>query len=89
MTTWELIREMVKRGYTLEIGPHEARLTGYFAQFVKDSELETCDECELPKRPAFWAEVAHAATPHKAIIMAAKIALGRPVTIPPDSEFQQ
>jgi hypothetical protein len=88
MTTWELIRAMVQRGFTLEIGPHHGTMTGYFAMFVKDDELETCDTCELPRRPAFWDSAGHAATPHRAIVMAAKLALGRPVTIPHESEFK-
>jgi hypothetical protein len=53
MKIWKLIRDMMKSGYTLEIGPHSGG-TGYYAQFVKDDECELCDECESPMRPAFW-----------------------------------
>ena len=83
MKIWELICEMVESEYTLEVGPHSGDMPGYYAQFVKDEDFETCDECESPKRPALWTDVAHANTPRVAIIKAAELALGRPVTTDP------
>jgi hypothetical protein len=76
MKIWKLIRDMMKSGYTLEIGPHSGG-TGYYAQFVKDDECELCDECESPMRPAFWEDVAHADTPREAVIKAAESAIGQ------------
>ncbi len=78
MTTWELIRKMVQKGCTFEIGPHGDRCRGYWASFFVEETLPI--RC--------WKNVGHAMTPHRAVIMAAKIALGKPVVIPGSDEFK-
>ncbi len=99
MTTWELIREMVQKGYELRVGPHTGwpkSLRGYFAIFFKDNEskpkYEECDECDGRDKcdecpgPS-WNDCGHAMTPHRAIVMAARRALGVEVAVPTTEEF--
>jgi len=83
VTIWQLIRAMMQRGYTLEAGPHNG-YRGYYAQFRPATEWDTCDECGQNKLPDDWKLAGHGLTPYRAIVMAAKIALGKPVTIPPN-----
>lgn len=89
MTTWELIRAIVQRGFRFEIGRHDAPLRGYYALFFKGDEEYAwrCEECNQPK--IGWMESGHALTPHRAVIMAAKIALKKPVRIPQSEEFKK
>jgi len=90
MTTWELIRTMAQKGYEFQMGHHTEKLRGYWACFIKIDDPDTrerCDECEEPV-PAYWAECGHAMTAYRAVIMAAKIVLKKPVTVPPDNEFK-
>lgn len=87
MTIWQLIRALAQRGYTLEMGPHHG-YRGYYAQFRPQVEYETCDECGQNLLADSWNIAGHGITPHRAVIMAAKIALGKPVIIPPHEEFR-
>lgn len=89
MTTWELIRTMVQKGYTFEMGPHCEGSRGYWAGFfLEDPNAPECDECEQPLLTRYWADTGHAMTAHRAVVMAAKIALKKPVVVPPSEEFK-
>ena len=102
MTTWGLIREMVKRGYEFGCGPH-LDFRGYWAAFIPhdfdpndfgpdpEDNMPTgyfyCDECESVEHD--WKVAGHAMTLHRAVIMAAKIALGwldKPMPTPEEFE---
>lgn len=87
MTTWQLIRAMVQRGYTLVAGPHTG-YRGYYAQFYQTTDWNGCDECGQNILPDAWTLAGHGLTLHRAVIMAAKIALNKPVTIPSTEEFR-
>lgn len=87
MTTWQLIRAMAHKGFTLEAGPHTG-YRGYYAQFRPMTDWSICDECGQNILPDDWKLVGHGLTLHRAVIMAAKIALGKPVIIPPTEEFR-
>jgi len=78
MTTWQLIRTLIHKGFSLEVGQHYD-YRGYYAVFSEK-------EGRLP--PDEWACAGHGLTPHRAVVMAAKLALGKPVTIPPPEEFR-
>ena len=87
MTTWELIRTMVQKGYEFQMGPHTEGLRGYWAGFfIPDSETLKCDECE--QLLYCWKDTGHAMTAHRAVVMAAKIALKKPVVVPESEEFK-
>lgn len=91
MTTWGLIRTMVKRGFWFEVGPHHTSMSGYWARFTPVETMEDapeCDECGQSVIFDRWDGTGHADTPHKAVVMAAKIALGREVTVPPPEDFK-
>lgn len=87
MTTWQLIRAMAQRGFTLEAGPHTG-YRGYYAQFRPCVNYDVCDECGQNIYPDSWDIAGHGLTLHRAVVMAAKIALRKPVTIPPHEEFR-
>ena len=89
MTTWELIRSMVQRGYEFQSGQHVKGLRGYWACFIHvDSDTrEECDKC-YKKSPIPWAVCGHAMTAHRAVVMAAKIALEKQVAIPGTERFE-
>ena len=85
MTTWELIRTMAQKGYTFELGPHAEGYRGYWASFfIRDPDASECEE----RVTVCWTECGHAMTAHRAVIMAAKIALKKPVIVPPLDEFK-
>ena len=86
MTTWQLIQEMVQKGYEFQMGRHERSLRGYFAVFFKKSEPE-CDECGEHPGPN-WNDCGHAMTPHRATVMAARIALDCTVVKPTTEDFR-
>lgn len=91
MTTWQLIRAMLQRGYQLEAGPHLTGLQGYWARFIlmqTVSDSQECDECAQPVLCQGWDSAGHAMTAHHAVVMAAKLALGKRVTVPLLSEFE-
>lgn len=91
MTTWQLIRAMLQKGYQLEAGPHLTGLQGYWARFIP---VQTVDSPKYGERalPVFcqegWHSAGHAMSAHCAVVMAAKLALGKQVTIPLLSEFE-
>ena len=82
MTTWHLIRAMVQKGYTFEMGRHCDDIRGYWASFYVDPKnIEECDECgQFPDRS--WNQSGHAMTPHRAVVMAAKVALNKITEVP-------
>lgn len=91
MTTWQLIRTMLQKGYTLETGRHYKGYRGYWARFTPTELVEDapeCDECGQPVIFERWDGAGHGMTAHRAVLMAAKIALGKSVAVPPMSEFQ-
>ena len=91
MTTWQLIRTMVQKGYQFEAGPHFENMRCYWSRFIPIELVATapeCDECGERCVPDAWEQAGHAMTLHRAVVMAAKIALGKPVVIPPTSEFE-
>jgi hypothetical protein len=78
---------MVQHGFRFEIGRHNQPLRGYYAVFHKEGESTwTCSECNQSELG--WMETGHALTPHRAVVMAAKIALKRPVQVPGLEEFK-
>jgi len=89
MTTWELIRSIVKRGYEFQCGQHGKKYRGYWACFipVRPDVREKCDMCEGPES-TLWRDCGHAMTAHRAVVMAAKIALGKQVTVPETERFE-
>jgi hypothetical protein len=93
MTTWGLIREIVQKGFTFEAGQHCDGNRGYWAGFFvydpKEPECDVCDKCgEETPTIHYWKDAGHAMTLHRAVIMAAKIALGKPVVVPGSGEFK-
>lgn len=91
LTTWQLIRMMLQKGYTLETGPHFKRYRGYWARFVPTKlvgEAPKCDECGQTVIFDHWDKAGHALTAHRAIVMAAKIALGKSVSVPMCESFK-
>jgi len=89
MMTWGLIRTMVQKGYTFEMGPHAKGMRGYWACFYKhDPDAPECDECGETHTVYYWKGIGHAMTPYPAVVMAAKIALGRPVVVPESDGFK-
>jgi len=86
MTAYTLIKMLVLRDFCFECGRHIDGLSGFYACFYKASEAERCDSCDGFK--LLWDACGHGSTPYRAILMAAKIALKRPVTIPPREHFQ-
>lgn len=78
---------MAQRGYTLETGPHTG-CRGYFAVFRPETAWKECDKCGQNIYPDSWDTAGHGLTLHQAIVMAAKIALGRPVVIPSCEMFR-
>jgi len=89
MTTWQLIREMVQKGYEFQTGRHTKGLSGYFAVFFKDDDESRpeCDECSERPDPS-WRDCGHAMTPHRAVVMAARKTLGLTVVIPGSEDFK-
>lgn len=85
MTTWQLIRSMVQQGYEFQCGPHDKEYRGYWACFIH-TDSDKCDECEEPM--VSWETCGHAMTAHRAVVMAAKIALGKQVTVPGSERFE-
>lgn len=91
VTTWGLIRAMVKRGYWFEVGPHHGSMSGFWARFTLMeviNEAPECDECGQAVLFDCWNGAGHADTPHQAVVMAAKIALGKEVTVPSSEHFK-
>lgn len=91
MTTWQLIRAMLQRGYQLETGPHYPGLQGYWARFIPTQTIRNSPKCDEYAQPVFcqgWHSAGHAMSAHHAVVMAAKLALGKRVTIPSLSEFE-
>ena len=89
MTTWQLIRSMIQKGYEFQVGPHANGLRGYWAYFIEieSDERAVCDECS-EKSTVCWAESGHAMTAHRAVVMAAKVALGKQVVVPGTGAFE-
>lgn len=88
MTTWELIHRMVYKGYEFQISRHVGGLRGYFAVFFKTGEFATeCDECGERPGPS-WHKCGHALTPHRAVVMAARIALDQTIIVPTTKDFE-
>lgn len=67
-----------QKGYEFQVGPHTNSLRGYWACFIKSDE-----------RVVGWAECGHAMTAHRAVVMAAKVVLGKQVTVPGSETFEQ
>lgn len=91
MTIWGLICAMTNRGFILEVGRHYKSYTGVWARFIPTELIENAPECDgCGQAVTFdrWDEAGHGATQRRAIIMAAKIALGREVTVPPQAAFE-
>jgi len=91
VTTWGLIRTMIQRGYQLEAGPHHKDYHGFWARFTSTEIVDDapeCDDCGAPVIFERWDGAGHAETPHLAVVMAAKIALRKQVTVPPPEEFK-
>jgi len=87
MTTWGLIRSMMQRGHEFQCGTHIKGHRGYWAYFihVDPDEREKCSRCE--ESIITWEVCGHAMTAHRAVVMAAKIALGKQVAIPEPERF--
>jgi len=91
MTTWQLIRTMLKKGFMLEAGRHFKGYRGYWARFVLTELIEEapeCDECGQAVIFDRWDGAGHALTAHRAVVMAAKIALGKSVSVPSCESFK-
>jgi len=86
MTTWELIRSMVQRGYEFQLGPHDKCLRGYWACFIPVKPHIRKSDGREEERFNVWSDCGHAMTPHRAVVMAAKVALGEQVA-PPNTRF--
>lgn len=89
MTTWELIRGMIQRGYEFQCGLHDIKHRGYWACFipVNPNMRDECDECGEKPTP-LWKVCGHAMTAHRAVVMAAKIALEKQTTVPGIERFE-
>jgi hypothetical protein len=82
---------MTNRGFILEVGRHYKGYTGFWARFIPTElvcDAPECDKCGRTIISDQWNEAGHGATQRRAIIMAAKIALGREVMVPPQAAFE-
>jgi hypothetical protein len=74
-----LIETFTAHGFRFECGPHGGKMVGHYAVFYRPSEDH------LPTRD--WDACGHGAELWKAVVMAARLAVGRPVTVPPMTVF--
>lgn len=84
----DLISLMTENGYTFECGPHCKGMTGYYADFFKQSDRRECEECGCPVSRD-WSQVGHANTVRDATVMAAKIATAQVVDVPRPHTFEK
>ena len=91
MTTWQLIRKMVQKGYLLEMGPHAKGYRGYWAYFTHVNEIDeaqACMYCGELRLTSYVARTGRALIPHRAAVIAAKLALKQPITVPSLETFK-
>jgi hypothetical protein len=87
VTTYDVIKRMALRGFRFECGQHGDKLSGFYACFYKDSEATRCEACDNAELS--WDDCGHATTLYRATLMAAKIALKQPVSIPLPRHFSR
>ena len=79
---------MSKDGFDLRCGKHCNKLSGYYAVFYDRRDMKDKNVYEpLGGLSDCWSSSGHAEDLEDAVIMAADLALGRDVEVPPTAQF--